>query len=510
MTSVNHHRRPTVLTTAEPRTRVILSALIWRELAEQFTSARFLIVVALVLGVTPLVTYVGTNSYIHRLSNYNRLAAERQEIVAGPASEKMYGFDNPFTPKNELAVLRAIRPPEPFSALISGLDGVLPQYWDFSPLGVRIGPPAVRAERLADILGQLDLEFLIRVVLGLLAMLLAFDTVAGEKELGTLRLVLSHPVSRIVFLMGKLIAGAITLFTALGVLFLLALASATAYGLDLMGSHEITKYLIVGFTSGVYLLCLYALGVLISALNKSQKTALIIVLVIWVAYVLFLPPSASLVARSVSPMPLLGVVEAQREMLDRDLRRSTEVAMGEVFSEVTKLDNTRGFTSRYLKHKEEINARIAPILADYLNRRRHVIGELEQDMQRRSRRQQEWARVLFALSPAATFSGAATELVGSGDVSALAWQLAIRRYQSELDTTLFENPPMFMIRVGGASFWADLREPPPLSDLPTFSPPPMEPTRTLQRSLLGLAVLIGYTGLFITLAFWAFSRYDVR
>ena len=51
----------------------------------------------------------------------------------------------------------------------------------------------------------------------LIALLLSFDTIAGEKERGTLGLTLSYPISRGAFLAGKFLAHLATLATAVGI-----------------------------------------------------------------------------------------------------------------------------------------------------------------------------------------------------------------------------------------------------------------------------------------------------
>ncbi len=106
-----------------------------RELADQLTSMRFLVVALLVVGLTPLAVYVGTRDYLNRLQDFNRLTAERQALIARQAGKVVTGSDDPFTPENDLLVLRVLRPPEPLSALVKGLDGTLPQYWDYSSSG---------------------------------------------------------------------------------------------------------------------------------------------------------------------------------------------------------------------------------------------------------------------------------------------------------------------------------------------------------------------------------------
>ncbi|GEM_PF-3395792 len=125
-----------------------------RELAEQLTSLRFLIIGLLVLGLTPLAIYVGARDYTNRLEDYNRLMAQRQAIRAGRAGRRVRGFDEPWTSENELMVLRVLRPPEVLSVLVRGLDGTMPGYWDFSPYGIETGPAALPSQWLGDILNE--------------------------------------------------------------------------------------------------------------------------------------------------------------------------------------------------------------------------------------------------------------------------------------------------------------------------------------------------------------------
>ncbi len=316
----------------------VLWAIARRELADHVISARFLVIALLAIGLTPLAVYVGSRDYSARLGDYNRLYRERQELAAGPAGGGIERAASPFSRRftvdgtgDSLKVLRALRPPEPLSVLTRGLDGAMPEYWDFSPAGIEVGPIASRPQRLADLLGQLDLEFLVRVVLGLLAILLAFDAVSGEKELGTLRAVLSQPVSRPAFLGGKLAGGATTLLVPLVAAFLMALLSAQFFGVHLLSADNLAKIALVAAASALYLVCFYALGLLISSLTASQKTSLVLLLVIWVLAVLAVPPLATLVAQAASPVPPAHAFEAQKRALDGNLRRESSQAMGAIW-----------------------------------------------------------------------------------------------------------------------------------------------------------------------------------
>ena len=72
-----------------------------------------------------------------------------------------------------------------------------------------------------------DFVYVVNIVLSFLAFLFIFDTVSGEKERGTLRLMLSNAVPRHAVLLGKWLGG----FAVLIVPFLLVSAGAVLYEL---------------------------------------------------------------------------------------------------------------------------------------------------------------------------------------------------------------------------------------------------------------------------------------
>lgn len=480
-----------------------------RELVDQLLSARFLMIILLVICLMPLATYVGSQDYKNRLHDYDTLLSDQQKLKAGEAGKRVTGVDNPWTPENELAVFRAIRRPEPLSIFIRGLDGALPQYWDFTPTGTEEGPSALRPKRLSDLLGQLDMDFLIRVALGLLAILLAFDAVSGEKEMGTLRLAFSQPISRASFLAGKLIAGAIALLVPVAAAFLVALLSSRIFGMESLPADGGLKLLLIFIASSVYLLCFYSLGLLVSALTRYQKNSIIILLVIWVVLTLAAAPVATFTAQALAPARSRNIIETQKRMLDDNIREDAEKAMGAAYKEVTGIENRMGYQD-YLNNKEAVNRRIAPIVSSYVNKRRQLLTEVQQDADRKENRQNSIARMIMWLSPAATFANVATDLSGTGDESRTAWLEAVGRYSNVLGSALFENPPQVTIRLQGMSMELEVRKLPSISELPAFVPPKNEVIAAVQRALPSIIVLMGYTVMFIIAGFIAFVRYDVR
>jgi len=476
-----------------------------RELTDQMTSLRFLIIVLLAAGLVPLVVGVGARDLKARRAEYDQLVAAKQRVMARSEA-------NEIVDRGDLAVLRALRPPQSLSILVRGMDGAMPAYWDFSPAGVKTGPFASRPRRLADLLGQLDMEFLIRVVLGLLAILLAFDAIAGEKELGTLRAVLSQPIARASLLGGKLLGGAFTLVLPLTVAFALALLTAKLSGVDLLRADNLAKAGLLWGAASAYLICLYVAGLLVSSLTATQKTSLVLLLVAWVFAVLAMPPLATLAAQAISLAPPASSVENQKVALEEQLHRDYMEAMGERFWKITGWGPGYSNHEDFKKHKEEIKAALGPLVPEFVSKRRRILEELDRDAGRREEHQRAVAHSLLALSPAAAFTQAAADLAATGDAQYSAWLEAVRREQSLLNRALFDDPVYFEVvapdKSVGMSFTR--RDSPSLSQLPAFVPPRQDALAALARALPMMSLLVVYAGVFIVGGFIAFARYDVR
>jgi len=69
----------------------------------------------------------------------------------------------------------------------------------------------------------LDVTLILKVVISILALLIAYDVISGERERGTLRLILSGTVARYEVLLGKLLAGLMTLIVPITITFIVGL-----------------------------------------------------------------------------------------------------------------------------------------------------------------------------------------------------------------------------------------------------------------------------------------------
>ena len=258
----------------------MLRTLIRQELLVHLMSARFFAAVVITVLLVVANTFVLLGAYEERLANYSQNARMNREKVAA-------------SPTYSTLALQVERPPNPLSLFSAGLDtrfggsisishSAVPSFYYWSAV------PGLRNPYLARFMPT-DLAFLFQVVLSLLALLFAYDAIAGDREAGTLRLVLSHPVRRGTVLFAKYVAAIVCLFLPVLMSFLLVLIQCSFARSIQFGTADFLRIGGIVVTTVVYLSGFYLLGLLISTTTRRAATSLILCMFAWVVLVLVYP-----------------------------------------------------------------------------------------------------------------------------------------------------------------------------------------------------------------------------
>ena len=147
---------------------------------------------------------------------------------------------------------------------------------------------------------QVDWAFVIGNVLSLVAILFTFDSISGERERGTLRLMLANPIPRHTVLIGKFLGALVSVQIpfALGMLMnlLVIFTSSDVY----LGVEELGRLGIIFLIALLYTCLFLVLGLLASSCVRQSVVSLMILLVSWVTLVVFIPNTVALVAEGFS------------------------------------------------------------------------------------------------------------------------------------------------------------------------------------------------------------------
>ena len=257
--------------------------IIWKkELLEQLTSRRFIYCTLIIVS---LIWIVG----LLRIASHERAQVEKARIVAETADElrEVYKYS-----KLQTKVVRTPNPLEVFDR------GVIEQKSSVVPVEIYDIPYVTDQHILSDtgnpllaIIGSFDVVHVIQIFLSLLAILFACESISGEKEEGTLALVMTTNVSRVQMVTGKLLSG-ITLLNIpifLGFLglaiFLIASEHVRLTEADWLGLIGIW------LASLLYIAIFYLIGMAISCYTHNTSTSMMYSLFVWTFLVIVLPIS---------------------------------------------------------------------------------------------------------------------------------------------------------------------------------------------------------------------------
>ena len=166
---------------------------------------------------------------------------------------------------------------------------------------------------------QVDWAFIIGYVLSLIALLFTFDAISGERERGTLRLMLANSIPRHTVLIGKFLGALLSIsipFTLAVLVNLLLISTANAVHLT---TEAWGRLGIIFFLALLYTSLFLALGLLVSTRVQQSAVSLMILLLTWVTFVVFMPSTLASIASSFSPAVSFDEYWKQRNPVQEDL-----------------------------------------------------------------------------------------------------------------------------------------------------------------------------------------------
>ena len=253
--------------------------LIRRELLDNLMTFRFAAATFITLLLVVANTAVLIEDYEQRLASYHTaLKTHRQQLQ----ETETYSAGKVFVD----------RPPNPLSIFNVGLDkrlgnqvevsyALVPTLWDAEMSG--------SDNPFLNIFNSIDIVFIFEVVLSLMALIFAYDALAGERERGTLRLMLTHSLSRGHILIAKYIGAMLCLLIPLMLSLLLSLILLTSTASFSLGTPDFLRISGLVISSLAYLSVFYLIGLLISAATQRTGTALMISMFVWGFLVLVYP-----------------------------------------------------------------------------------------------------------------------------------------------------------------------------------------------------------------------------
>ena len=244
----------------------MLKTIITREFLDNVLNLRFMIELVLCLVITVACIIILTHDYRQELADYNHRVNLHEEFLGKFARTGFKSYQ----------MMPDQKPPERFRPLIIGMSGdENANSFDENPLPILFPP--------------LDFLFIVTIIMSLLAILFSYDAITGERQSGTLRLVIANSIPRPTILLGKFIGGA----TSLIIPFILALVVGALYiNLNPNIQWDASAWSELGLltaASMTFIMLFYLLGLMVSTFSRYSSTSILNCLFLWVLLILLIP-----------------------------------------------------------------------------------------------------------------------------------------------------------------------------------------------------------------------------
>ncbi len=477
----------------------MLSAVVHKEIRGHVLSFRFVVTFALLLVIVPATVLILTNDYVRKQDDYSRRQAEIENYLGRYAHfNRLWNVVNPS------------QPPIPFTTVVRGLSAeVNMEMFDNDPLPV--------------IFPLIDLTFIVTILLSLTGLIYSYDAVSGEKEDGTLKLMLANDISRSNIIIGKILGSVTTLLIPFAVamivgLFIILLNPRVGW----KGADWAALGLIL-FAAVIYVSLFACLGILISTRHQSSSASIFTSLVVWVLLVLAIPNISPYIASFVRPTPSPTKVSREISRLTQDERdvlgeKLEKEKRAEVLKAYPVLNPSAGMSEAEVQAAIKDDPAFGRAFA-ILDKEIEAVWEeanaiqgakarvLQEDLERKQRAQSGLATVLSMLSPLADFTYLATDLSNTGirnrshfEMLRAAWDRSFEDYSDKRMEVLKKNDPAMDV-------WNTAVD---VGDMPRFKYREETLAARFKGVLPEFAVLIISGLAMFSAAYVSFIRYDPR
>jgi len=264
--------------------------MLWEIIKKEFHSniitARFIVGFIICLMLISASTYVAIQDYERRLNDYNVAVREHRDEILNC---RVYSEIHP----------RVDREPNRLSIFNQGMGKRLGNTFS---AGLSAVPMVCDGEKhgaynpFLALFSSIDLTFVFQVVLSLLALLFAYNAVSGEREDGTLKLIMSNSIPRSSVLIGKYLSALLSLFWPIAVSIIVALLVMMFSGKVSLTGSDFSRILLIVVVSLLYVSVFYLIGLLISTKTQRTATSLMLAMFAWVFLTLIYPNAGGFLA----------------------------------------------------------------------------------------------------------------------------------------------------------------------------------------------------------------------
>lgn len=390
----------------------MLTLLVTKEIQKRLYDLRFFLLLALSLGMGLTATALSMREYRHRYEEYLRLRVQ---------GEQQTTLDRTY----------AVKPPNPLLFIRDG-EQEAPRVMKIEPDILYYVESTDTTERApVEIAIPFDWAFLIIYIYSFLAILMTYDSIVGEKQSGTLPLVLAGSCRRSTVILACWIGNSIVLWVPLLMTVGLSLLVILLSGQIPLGISDGLRIGVALVLSGLFVTVMGMVGLLASTVFYRASTALMVSLILWIGLVIVFPAGVRLAVETWRRVPSL-------HELHENLRGATHVKWSELGLSGDLLMAAVTYPGLTESQREKVIAAIqAKTYADHeraLEKFAVTTGQILASYHREVSQRAERIRVFSRFSPAFSYQLALEGILPAGYVRHAQFLAAAERYRDSYTT----------------------------------------------------------------------------
>jgi ABC-type transport system involved in multi-copper enzyme maturation permease subunit len=463
-----------------------------KEILENLLSLRFALSLLLTISLFAAAAFVFVDDHREQLNDYSRRT-----------NANIAGFREQANQLHKVAFYEqhVYSRPTLASLCVEGFEQSLPRHFMFNGFSIELPRLMGQSNFALPRFACLDWSFLISLIFSFIALVFTYDSICGERERGTLRLILTGSVPRATVLLGKYAGLMLTLGIPLLLGLLVSLIIVSASQVDIFQAAVWVKVLGIVALSFVYLSIFVLLGLFVSARASRPANCMAALLFVWVILVILVPSLGRIVSDRFS-----------HSAPPTDLARAMNEAGARVDNDADKYGERAGARS---PNPKECNP---PARARYCNARAEAINEVVESHHNRMLAQAFAGRSLTRVSPAVVYRTASEALAGTGMHRCIGLFRQIRQYQVQLREFVIgedrgdpDSLHLLFDEAHSVAEWnAISKKPVSFEAVPKFEERDSTLGESLRLAVWDVGLLVLFNLVFFAAAFVSFLRYDVR
>lgn len=498
-----------------------------REFIDHIISLRFALTVLVIsaLMITNAVVHLRTHS--KRVRDYHEKVTHSVEVLK--SRETLYNLAQ----KGPVPLYKR---PSSLIFIADGGEGFLPseigvkETWVKNMFGIELSnnwslnyePLHRNPANLRPKAPKIDWAFIITYFLSFIPLLFTFDSLAGERELGTLRLCLANPISRSGLLLGKFLGAFIAIVIPFIFAVFINVAIISCDSWTLLSAADWGRLGLVMLIAFCYAGIFMAIGLMVSAMTQDSGVSLVVLLLIWMVMVAFMPSTlGSISTKWMDPVQTAQqhsrAVQASIEQIDIDFHnrltavKEKRLAENNFFNRLMELAQTSPEKAQELAMSayHKVDDEELYIISEYVQKDTEIRERLNREHLETQIAQVQRARVVTRLSPASIVQYALESMAGTGlnrHLQFLEWvnryAKVFRQFIVETDRSDSQSLHLIGAREGMS------KKPVSPNMIPIFEDS-IRFQDTLNTAMTDIVLLLLLFGIFLSMAFLVFLRMPV-